>query len=304
MKDLRQFYKDKNVLVTGGAGFIGSHIAQSLCLYGARVTIVDDFSSGSLDNLKDFCKGLTLFASDITSFRDCLKATKKQTIVFHTAAFVSVPESIKQPSLCEKVNVEGTRNLLEACRVNGVKKFVFSSSASVYGERKERCHEVDEPNPQSPYAKSKLVGEKLCKQYSEQHGIKTACLRYFNVYGDRQPLKNSYSGVVAQFKNNLLQQKPIVIYGDGKQVRDFISVTKVARANLFVATSPNLSGEIFNVATGESITMLNLVDKLEKEIGKKRVGIEFKPARSGDIFYSSASCQKYKRFFADKSDSL
>jgi len=304
MKDLHQFYKNKNVLVTGGAGFIGSHIAQSLCSFGACVTILDDFSSGSLDNLKDFCKEFTLFASDITSFKACMKATKKQSIVFHTAAFVSVPESVKNPALCEKINVEGTQNLLEACRANGVEKFVFSSSAAVYGERKDRCKEADTPNPQSPYANSKLAGEKLCKQYSEEHGIETACLRYFNVYGERQPLKNSYSGVVAQFKNSLLKQRPIVVYGDGKQRRDFISVTKVARANLAVAMLSKLNGEIFNVATGESITMLELVGKLEKETGKKRTGIEFKPARSGDIFYSSANCQKYNRFFAEKVDSL
>lgn len=293
MKHVKSFYKNKKALVTGGAGFIGSHIAQKLCEYGAQVTILDDFSTGSFDNISLFCSSATVIARDITSFKSCVKATKKQDIVFHTAAFISVPESIKHPALCEKINVEGTNNLLEACSMNNVPRFVFSSSASVYGNRIDRCHETDTPNPQSPYAKSKLDGEKLCKEYAKSHRINTACLRYFNVYGERQNPNGAYAGVVAKFKHNLLHKQPIVIFGDGKQKRDFIHVSKVVAANLTIGTLAPLRGDLFNIATGKSITLLKLLAKLEKELEAKRVDLKFCPARKGDIFSSQASCKKF-----------
>lgn len=293
MEQLQAFYKGKNVLVTGGAGFIGSHIAQELCSYGALVTVIDDLSTGSLDNISSFCSNITLIARDISSYKACMKATKNKNIIFHTAAFVSVPQSIKQPALCEKINVYGTQNLLEACKINKVPTFIFSSSASVYGEKENKCFENDLPSPQSPYAKSKLEGEKLCKTYAKEHKIKTASLRYFNVYGERQNAHSQYAGVVAKFKYNLSHGKPIVIYGDGKQKRDFIHVSEVVKANLLIGMLQNLYGDIFNIATGTSITLLEILKKLEKEIAAKPVKIVFKPARKGDIYCSLADCKKY-----------
>jgi len=291
---MQSFYKNKNALVTGGAGFIGSHLAQKLCEYGAHVTILDDFSTGSFDNISTFCSDVTVIARDITSFRSCVKATKRQDIVFHTAAFVSVPESVKHPGLCEKINIEGTNNLLEACSLNNVPRFIFSSSASVYGNRNDRCRETDKPNPQSPYAKSKLAGETLCKEYAKNHKINTACLRYFNVYGDRQSPNGSYAGVVAKFKHNLLRKQSIVIYGDGKQKRDFIHVSKVVAANLAIGTRSPSQGDVFNIASGKSITLLKLLEKLEVEMNIKRSDLQFHPARKGDIFSSQANCRKFK----------
>jgi UDP-glucose 4-epimerase len=298
--NLKTFYKDKNVFVTGGAGFIGSNIAEQLCLHGAKVTILDDLSSGSLDNLHEIKSSIpdseiNLIASDICSYKNILKATKGQEIVFHTAALVSVPQSIKYPALCEKINIDGTYNLLEACKINNIQTFIFSSSASVYGEKTEKCHEDDLPNPQSPYAKSKLLGEKLCKEYARDHKINTASLRYFNVYGPRQSFESAYSGVVAKFKHNLLNGKAITIYGNGKQKRDFIHVSQVALANLLIGSCTNLGGEIFNIATGRSVTLLEMLSQLEKDTNRKNIEILFQPARKGDIFSSQADCKKFER---------
>jgi UDP-glucose 4-epimerase len=297
MKHLQSFYNNKNVLVTGGAGFIGSQIARALCSYGANVTVLDDLSTGSLENLENCKKKINFIANDITSFKTCLKATKKQDIVFHTAAFVSVPESVKHPELCEKINVEGTFNLLEAYKTNKFFSktnhcFIFSSSAAVYGNKSYACNENDKPNPQSPYAQSKLAGEKLCTEYFENYGIQTAVLRYFNVYGKRQNKKCDDIGVVARFKENLLNKKPITIYGNGRQKRDFVHVSRVVQANLLASTL-SLKGDIYNIATGKSITLLSLIKKLEIETNTKCAGIIFKPARKGDVVSSRADNKKY-----------
>ncbi len=294
MELLQNFYQNKNVLITGGAGFIGSHIAQELCKLKANVTIIDDLSTGSIENLESFCHDVNFIAGDITSFKSCVRATKKQAVIFHTAAFVSVSESVKNPAICEKINAEGTQTLLEASAINNVKSFVFSSSAAVYGEKNLSCKEDNKPEPKSPYAKSKLTGEKLCKEYSKKYKISTSCLRYFNVYGERQNPFGPYAGVVAKFKHNLINKEPIIIYGNGKQRRDFIHVSKVAQANLLMGTIPYLNGEVFNIATGKSIDLFQLIKKLEKEVLISLVNIRFKPARKGDIIASMASCDKYK----------
>jgi len=295
VKDLRSFYKKKRVLVTGGAGFIGSHIAETLCAYEAQVTVLDDFSAGCIANLSQFVSSIALMASDITSFKTCLKATKNQDIVFHLAAMTSVPESVNSPALCDKINVEGTSNLLDACKKNKVSTFIFSSSSAVYGDRDNLCCEDDKPNPKSPYAKSKLEGERLCQEHSEEDKISAACLRYFNVYGSRQNPNGTYAGVVAKFKHNLANKEPIVIYGDGKQTRDFVHVSKVVEANLLVGSLSSLTGQVFNVATGQSITLLELLEQLENETNQKQAGLVFEPARSGDILSSQANCQKYQK---------
>lgn len=292
MKKIEAFYKNKKVLVTGGAGFIGSHLAQTLCELGAQVTILDDLSTGKLANIKPFCSQISVQIGDVTSFKACMQATENQQIVFHLAALVSVQGSIKQPKLCEKINVGGTSNILDACVANNVKTFVFSSSAAVYGNKKEICEETDKPNPQSPYATSKLAGEQMCKEYAREHGISTAALRYFNVFGPRQDPHSEYSGVVAKFTQLITDERPLVVYGDGKQTRDFIPVANVVEANLLCGMQQNLRGDVFNVATGKSITLLELIKQLEKETQKKCAGITFQPARAGDIISSQARCAK------------
>jgi UDP-glucose 4-epimerase len=292
MKHLQSFYNDRQVLVTGGAGFIGSHLTQALCSYGAHVTVLDDLSTGSLENLGECEERIRFLAGDVTCFKDCFKATKNQDIVFHTAAFVSVPESVKYPARCEKINIHGTGNVLEACIMNNVSTFIFSSSAAVYGERNDVCCEDDKVNPQSPYATSKLEGEFLCKEFNKKHGIKTAILRYFNVYGPRQNPHGPSAGVFAKFQENILHDIPVVVYGDGEQKRDFVPVLRVVEANLAIAMLQT-NGDIFNIATGESISLLTLISKIEREINKKCTKMLFEPVRKGDIFSSHASCKKY-----------
>ena len=178
--------------------------------------------------------------------------------------------------------------------MNSVSTFIFSSSAAVYGNKTSRCNERDIPKPQSPYATSKLEGERLCKEYALAYKMNTASLRYFNVYGNRQNPHGAYAGVVAKFTYNLLHEQPIVIYGDGTQRRDFIHVSEVTNANLLIGTKKALHGEVCNIATGRSITLLELLNQLEEETNKKHVGLQFEPARPGDIVSSSANCKIYK----------
>lgn len=294
MKHLEAFYKGKNILVTGGAGFIGSHIAQALVGLGARVTILDNFSAGNLSNLSSVFTYINLQYADITSAYSCLQAAKNKDIVFHLAAFTSVPGSIANPDLCTKINVLGTKNILEACKDRGVKTFIYSSSAAVYGNKTEDCTETDPTNPQSPYASSKVLGEKLCKEYADAMIVSTACLRYFNVYGDRQNPNGSYAAAVAKFKHNLLNKKPITIYGDGTQTRDFVHVSDVVKANLNIAMLENMKGDIYNIGSGKSMNLLELIEKLELELNIKKTDITFESRRAGDIVHSNANCSKYK----------
>lgn len=298
MKPIETFYKNKNVLVTGGAGFIGSHLVEELVKKGAKVTILDNFSSGNINNLKNVFPYINILYGDVTNTFTCANATTNKEIVFHLAALVSVDYSIKNPSLCYAINIKGTRNLLEACKKNNVKAFIFSSSAAVYGNKNSSCKETDTPNPQSPYAISKLESEKLCKEYSEKYLISTTCLRYFNVYGERQNPNGDYAAVVAKFKYNLENNLPITIFGDGKQTRDFVHVSKVVEANLQMGTKSNLNGEIFNIASGTSINLFELIEQLEKETKHKKTDIIFQSARPGDILNSSANCQKYNHCIA------
>jgi len=279
--------------VTGGAGFIGSHLVEKLVNLGAKVTVFDDFSSGSLNNLKSVITRINVNCASITSKHLCLKATKKQDYIFHLAAFISSTMSVKEPDLCNKINIEGTANILEGAVLNEVKTVVYSSSSAIYGDKKDVCCEDDLTDPKTPYATSKLEGEKLCKEVSLNHDVSTSCLRYFNVYGDRQRGDSSYSSVVAQFKKNLVNKKPITIYGNGNQIRDFIHVSQVVEANLKIALLKN-EGTVFNIASGKSINLFELITKLEQELKVKSTDINFEDAREGDIAISKANCSKYK----------
>lgn len=292
--ELKEFYNNKNVLVTGGAGFIGSHLVEKLVELGARVTVFDNFSSGSLNNLRNVLPFISVTCADIRSAHSIARATQRKDIVFHHAAFISVPLSLEQPELCNAVNTQGTRNVLEGCIQNDVKSFVFASSSAVYGNSAKINTEEDPVNPLTPYAVSKIDGENLCKTYAQKSSLSSACLRYFNVYGERQRANGEYAAVVAKFKENLLNQKPITIFGTGMQTRDFIPVQDAVMANLKVAMIPDLKGEIFNIGSGKSTNLLELLAQLESDLKVQRAGITFAPARSDDIFYSCASCEKYK----------
>lgn len=289
-----EFYKNKRVLVSGGAGFIGSNIAQTLVNAGAQVTILDDLSTGSLNNIKEFADKIIFIKDSIANFEACLNATKNISIVFHLAAMISVPESIEKPDFCNKINIMGTANLLQACKQNNVESFVFSSSSAVYGKKDGICSETLSCLPESPYGYSKLIGELLCKEYSQFYGLNTVILRYFNVYGNRQNPNGAYAAVVAKFKNQMRNNLPITIFGDGLQTRDFIEDKKVVEANLKLGyLAKNISGETFNIATGKSINLLELIDILKKEFPNYNQKVIFAPERLGDIKFSQADCTKY-----------
>lgn len=297
-RQLKDFYAGKKVLVTGGAGFIGSHLVDALVGLEAKVTVLDNFSTGSMNNLRNVLPFINLQYADITSAYSTLQGTANKDVVFHLAAFISVPNSVKYPAYCQLVNEVGTANTLNACIKNGVKSLVFSSSAAVYGNKTTICHEEDTPNPQSPYASSKLAGEALCKDASLQYGLATTALRYFNVYGERQNPNGEYAAVVAKFTECLQQNTPITIFGNGLQTRDFIHVSQVVKANLIAGMHLHHAGEIFNVATGTSITLLQLISQLEEELKLERAGIIFKENRDGDIQESTADNTRLTQLFA------
>jgi UDP-glucose 4-epimerase len=281
-------------LVTGGCGFIGSHIAQELIALGAHVTIIDNLSTGTIANIEHIKDHIRFIQATITDPEECLRATQGQHLVFHLAALVSVPKSIEQPRLCHTINVDGTFNILEAARINKVKRVIFSSSAAVYGNTTEQCREDMPCNPQSPYGSSKRIGELLCQQYATSYNLETVILRYFNVYGPRQKPDGAYASVHAKFSYLIKHNRPITIYGDGLQTRDFIHVNEIVRANLTAGMATIIPGDIFNVASGNSITLLELVHKLKEQFPQYDQKINFEPARPGDLKYSSTDCSKYR----------
>jgi nucleoside-diphosphate-sugar epimerase len=294
---LEAYYKNLPVLVTGGCGFIGSHVAQKLVNLGAQVTILDDLSAGSLNNIEPIKDKVTLIIGNITDYDMCLQATRYQKIIFHLAAFISVPQSMQEPKKCYEINVNGTLHLLEAARINNVERFIFSSSAAVYGPTNEVCTEETSLNPQSPYGYSKLIGELYCQQYAKNFGINAVILRYFNVWGERQNPYGAYAGVVAKFINQMELDLPITLFGDGMQTRDFVPVDTVAFANLQLGMKANeISGHVLNIGTGKSITLLELIEQLKKQFPKYSQPIEFTPVRSGDIKSSRADCSKYTKY--------
>lgn len=288
-------YTSLPVLVTGGCGFIGSHIVEKLVLLGAQVTIIDNLSTGSLSNIESIKDKVTFIQASITDKESCLLATQGQQIIFHLAALVSVAESVNNPALCYDVNINGTFNILEAARINKVKKFILSSSSAVYGNTEQPCSEQIPCQPESPYGFSKYIDELLCKQYAHMYGLETLILRYFNVYGPRQNPHGSYAAVVAKFTEQIKKNLSITIFGDGQQTRDFIHVNDVVNANLTLAMTPTSTNnsDIFNIGTGKSMTLLELIDRLKQEHPNYTKPIHFEPARAGDLKHSKADCSKF-----------
>lgn len=279
-----------NVLVTGGAGFIGSHIVRGLLERGDRVRVLDNFSTGkrgSLDGLD-----VEIVEADLRDASRLTEACRGVETVFHQAAFVSVPQSMQEPLDCFDVNVTGTASLLEAARKHGVKRVVFASSAAVYGDSDAYPLSEETPlRPLSPYAASKRVDEIYGQLYTASFGVEVVGLRYFNVYGPRQRPDSQYAAAVPIFIRRLLDNKPVTIFGDGGQTRDLIFVGDVVRANLAAAAHPSAPGGVFNICTGNETRILDLVEILQ-DLFPSAPAPEFAAPRAGDIYRSIGSPQK------------
>ena len=279
------------VLVTGGAGFIGSHITEELLRNGASVRILDNFSSGKRENLEAFHGNLEILEGDLRDAEAIKAAVRDVDLVFHLAAFVSVPQSMSDPETCFAINVAGTVTLLEAARRAGVRKVVLSSSTAVYGNTDKFPTDEETPlQPLSPYALSKQVNELYARLYSRTLSLPVVALRYFNVYGPRQRPDSDYAAAIPIFVRRLVAGEPITIYGDGKQSRDFVFVKDVVRANLLAAES-DAAGESFNVCTGHETTLLDLMEELS-EVSPTSPQVRFETPRAGDIYRSAGNPEK------------
>jgi UDP-glucose 4-epimerase len=277
-------------LVTGGAGFIGSHITRTLLERGDQVRILDNFSSGKRENLKGL--DVELIEGDLRDASKVAEAVKGMNIVFHEAAFVSVPESMEKPLECLDVNVTGTSMLFDAARKAGIKRVVVASSAAVYGDSEAYPLSEETPLRQlSPYATSKRIDEKYAELFTQQFGLEVAALRYFNVYGPRQRPDSMYAAAVPIFIRRMLDSKPITVYGDGGQTRDLINVRDVVQANLLASEHPSAPGKIFNVCTGVETRLLDLLDILYEIFPNAPKHVHAEP-RAGDIYRSIGTPRK------------
>jgi UDP-glucose 4-epimerase len=279
-------------LVTGGAGFIGSHIAEELVKRGYSVRIVDNFLTGKEDNIASFLDGIELIRGDIRDLKLCHEAVKDVDYVLHQAALPSVPRSVEDPLLTNAINIEGTLNVLLASRETSVKKVVFASSSSVYGDDEHLPKKEGlEGNPLSPYAVSKYTGEKYCQVFSEIYGLPTVSLRYFNVFGPRQDPFSEYAAVIPNFIMRILADKAPIIHGDGEQSRDFTYVANVVEANLQAALVSDVSGQVFNLGNGIRTTVNDLAQTLT-ELIKKDIEPVHEEERPGDVRHSFADISK------------
>lgn len=275
-------------LVTGGAGFIGSHIVEKLLSDGHEVSIIDNFSTGKRENISQFIEEVKLFEEDIRDFQSVLNAMKDIDFVYHQAALSSVHKSIEDPIATNDINIRGTLNILETARASQVKKVIFASSAAVYGDDPELPkHETMLPYPLSPYALSKFIGEQYCKLYTDLYGLNTVSLRYFNVYGPRQDPNSDYAAVIPKFITSMLVDENPVIFGDGLQTRDFIYIDDVVNANIRAATTDCYPYLVMNCASGIQVTVNDLAQSVNK-ILCKNINFKYDEAREGDIKYSFA----------------
>lgn len=279
------------LLITGGAGFIGSNLAEELSADN-EVIIIDDLSTGRMENIQHLLnKGnVTFVEGSVTDLPLLQAAFKDVSFVFHQAAMASVSRSVEDPLLCEEVNARGSLNVLVAARDNHIKKVICASSCALYGDspvlpKKEAML----PEPQSPYAVTKLAGEHYCQVFSSVYGLPTTCLRYFNVYGPRQDPHSDYAAVIPRFITKALQNQPLIIFGDGEQTRDFVFIKDIVRANILAAQSK--AQGIYNVGSGESISVNMLAAAIE-DIVRRKLEIVHQPARAGEVRHSQADISK------------
>jgi len=276
-------------LVTGGAGFIGSHIAAALASSGARVRVIDDLSTGYRENLDEIKGDLDFIQGSLADERTLEKAIEGVELVFHEAAIPSVPRSVENPRQTHIASVESTFSLLLAARQKKVRRLVYAASSSAYGDQPTLPKvETMLPEPLSPYAVAKLVGEHYCQVFTRVYGLETVSLRYFNVFGPRQDPSSTYSGVVSRFISDLLGGKRPVIYGDGEQSRDFTYIENVVDANLKAAETSGAIGQVINIANGKRITLNQLLHELKSLTNKPDVSADYREPRAGDVKHSLA----------------
>ena len=272
-----------NYLVTGGAGFIGSHIATALVKRGDRVRVLDNLSTGHRQNFAHIASQVEFIDGDLVNPRDVERAVHGVEVVFHQAALASVPHSVEAPLDTNSACVTGTVTLLDASRRAGVRRVVFGASSSAYGNLPIAAkHEGLLPAPLSPYAAAKLAGELYCQAFTATYGLETVSLRYFNVFGPRQDPQSQYAAVIPKFITEMLAGRRPTIFGDGRQSRDFVYVDNVVQANLLAANAPAAVGRTINVACGESVDLLQLVAGINRALGTNLEPI-FEPSRAGDV---------------------
>ncbi|HEY4232255.1 MAG TPA: SDR family oxidoreductase [Lacipirellulaceae bacterium] len=283
-------------LVTGGAGFIGSHIVTALVERGDSVRVFDNLSTGRRANLDHVCGKFDFVEGDLVNRREVEKALDGIEVVFHQAALASVPRSVAQPLDTNAVCVTGTVNVLDVARLAGVRRVVYAGSSSIYGDRTAAAakHETDLPAPVSPYAAAKAAGELYCQAFHATYGLETVTVRYFNVFGPRQDPKGEYAAVIPIFATKMLSGERPTIYGDGRQSRDFTYIANVVAGNLLAAEAPNAPGQTFNIACGEQMNLLDLVAAINNVLNTDLQPI-FEPPRVGDVRDSLADISSARK---------
>jgi UDP-N-acetylglucosamine/UDP-N-acetyl-alpha-D-glucosaminouronate 4-epimerase len=284
-------------LVTGGAGFIGSHIAAALETSGARVRVIDDLSTGHRENIEEIGGKVDFIQASLNDHDAVRRALEDVEVVFHEAAIPSVPRSVSDPLETHVACVDATLSLLMAAREKGVRRVIYAASSSAYGDQPTLPkHEEMRPDPVSPYAVAKLAGEYYCQTFTRVYGLETISLRYFNVFGPRQDPSSQYSGVISRFIGALMSGERPVIYGDGEHSRDFTYVSNVVDANLSAAETSRGIGEVINVANGERISLNALLDELKSLTGKDDVEANYQQPRPGDVVHSLADISRARDY--------
>lgn len=291
---------NKRILVTGGAGFIGSHIVDQIVELGARVTVIDDLSSGTMENIKHHQDRIEFIKGDILDENLMRKVLDKIDMICHQAALRSVPKSVERPFDYHNVNVTGTLKMFLIAREKGIKRIVCASSSSVYGDRTDFPEkETDPVKPFSPYAATKLMNEHYAYIFTEHYNMEIVCLRYFNVFGPRQSLENKYAVVIPKFITSLLNDQQPPVYGDGEQERDFTYISDVVSANILALTKDGVKGEVFNIAEGNPKSVNYLFNAI-KDILSKDIAPIYEEIRAGDVRKTHASIEKAEKLLGWK----
>jgi nucleoside-diphosphate-sugar epimerase len=282
------------VLITGGGGFIGSHVVDRCLAEGHEVRVLDNFATGRRENLVHVADDVELVEGDVQSYERVHRAIKGCDVVLHQAALPSVPRSIEDPLASNASNVTGTLNVLSAGRDNEVRRIVYASSSSIYGQNPTLPKTEDlAPAPLSPYAVAKHAGEAYCRSFYHVYGLETVSLRYFNVFGPRQDPLSQYAAVIPNFISAVLSGHRPTIYGDGEQSRDFTYIDNVVEGNLLALTADGIAGQTYNLAAGERVSLNRLIEELEQVVGKP-IEPEYAPARAGEVKHSQADIQRAK----------